>query len=303
VTHADGKLEETAFPEVISPHQPAFDIVALEHEPAPGVTARVDFEGGTWEMEDQRNWSDASFKTYVRPLALPFPYLIPAAEIEVQTVRMTLSGESVAGTAPSQARVGALGRMPPVHLRLDERAQVPDALAMRGLARGLIVRWRPADGADRIVAAARLAAREAMDLSVEAIFAQRDPVGEAEECLRAIAGPSVGALLVAAARDLRTRPTGLPEGEAPLEATVAALRQGGFRGRIGTGVPSFFTEFNRNPPPPADFAFFGVCPIVHAADDVSVMETLRVLPTIMTVRPNSCQGTGLWPGPWPFRRL
>jgi hypothetical protein len=30
-------------------------------------------EGDAWEMEDHRNWLDASFKTYVRPLALPYP--------------------------------------------------------------------------------------------------------------------------------------------------------------------------------------------------------------------------------------
>ena len=27
-----------------------------------------------FEMEDQRNWTDASYKTCVRPLALPWPY-------------------------------------------------------------------------------------------------------------------------------------------------------------------------------------------------------------------------------------
>ena len=27
--------------------------------------------GDSFEMEDHRNWTDASFKTYVRPLALP----------------------------------------------------------------------------------------------------------------------------------------------------------------------------------------------------------------------------------------
>ena len=32
-------------------------------------------------MEDQRNWSDASFKTYSRPLALPFPYPVAAGEV------------------------------------------------------------------------------------------------------------------------------------------------------------------------------------------------------------------------------
>ena len=33
-------------------------------------------EGDAFEMEDQRNWADASFKTYVRPLSKPRPYVI-----------------------------------------------------------------------------------------------------------------------------------------------------------------------------------------------------------------------------------
>ena len=44
----------------------------------PGVFATVRMEGDAFEMEDHRNWTDASFKTYVRPLALPWPYVLPA---------------------------------------------------------------------------------------------------------------------------------------------------------------------------------------------------------------------------------
>ena len=40
---------------------------------AGGATIRLDFEGDWFEMEDQRNWTDHSFKTYCTPLALPFP--------------------------------------------------------------------------------------------------------------------------------------------------------------------------------------------------------------------------------------
>lgn len=297
IGHSDRSTERSAFPGPVSPHQPAFDIVALEHEPVPGVTAHVAFEGGIWEMEDQRNWSDASFKTYVRPLALPFPYVIPSGATERQAVILTLSGEPVAAASGRSTPRRVQGRMPPMHLRLDPRAETPESLPLPGLARGLIVRWQPGDGPERIAAAGRLAAREAMELGVEAVFPQRDPEAEAAECLQALAGQPVGALLVAAARDLRTRPTGLPGGEAPLGDTVAALRGKGFPGRIGAGVPSFFPEFNRNPPPPADFAFFGVCPIVHAADDISVMETLRALPAILDSATRLLPGTPLWPGP------
>ena len=52
----------------------------LTHTVVAGVTAECRMEGDTFEMEDQRNWSDASYKTYVRPLALPWPYRIPAGE-------------------------------------------------------------------------------------------------------------------------------------------------------------------------------------------------------------------------------
>jgi hypothetical protein len=47
---------------------------------------------------------------------------------------------------------------------------------------------------------------------------------------------------------------------------------------------SFFTELNRKRPPAAllDFVHNGTCPIVHAADDRSVMETHEALPYQIT---------------------
>ena len=51
-------------------------------------------EGDTFEMEDQRNWTDASYKTYVRPLALPWPYLIAKGETIDQKVTLTVSGSA-----------------------------------------------------------------------------------------------------------------------------------------------------------------------------------------------------------------
>jgi hypothetical protein len=250
-------------------------------------------------MEDQRNWSDASFKTYVRPLALPFPYVIPAGASETQRVVLQLSGQPREARGDGAPAVSTGRRtVPPLHLRLAEGRPVPDALPLPQVARGLILRVRgDSPGAERLAAAASLAEREGLSLSVEAIFPQRDPEAEAAACLSALEGLPINALLVAAVRDSRTRPSeSIPEGEAPLEATLAALRRG-FRGRIGTGTPAFFTEFNRNPPPPADFAFFGINPIVHAADDLSVIETLGTHTAIMDSAAELVPSAGLWPGP------
>ena len=53
---------------------------------------------------DQRNWTDASYKTYVRPLALPWPYTLAAGSRLEQSVSLTLSG-STATKASSDNRI------------------------------------------------------------------------------------------------------------------------------------------------------------------------------------------------------
>jgi len=51
---------EESFPRDVAPHQPIHRHPAIAHEVAPGITAEVRFSGDVFEMEDQRNWTDAS---------------------------------------------------------------------------------------------------------------------------------------------------------------------------------------------------------------------------------------------------
>ncbi len=89
----DGKRSEGQFPEFISPHQPAKNLRAITHEVAPGIRARVDFEGEIFEMEDQRNWTDASFKTYCTPLEIPYPVQLAKGTTISQKIRVSLEGD------------------------------------------------------------------------------------------------------------------------------------------------------------------------------------------------------------------
>jgi len=79
VEHTDGRVEERSFPDLIDPSCPHQDIRALTHDVMPGVKVVCRMEGDAFEMEDHRNWMDASYKTYVRPLALPWPYTMAKA--------------------------------------------------------------------------------------------------------------------------------------------------------------------------------------------------------------------------------
>ncbi len=94
IEHVDGTVEEETFPKYISPHQPFFDIRAISHEVMPGIWAEVRFAGDVFEMEDQRNWTDTSYKTYCTPLRLPYPVEIQAGTRVVQTVTLSLQGST-----------------------------------------------------------------------------------------------------------------------------------------------------------------------------------------------------------------
>lgn len=86
---ADGKTSEGQFPKFISPHQPAKNLKVITHDVAPGIRARVDFVGEVFEMEDQRNWTDASFKTYCTPLEIPYPVEIARGTKIAQKIRIS----------------------------------------------------------------------------------------------------------------------------------------------------------------------------------------------------------------------
>lgn len=69
----DGLTTEAVFPDLISPHQPFLNIQRMTWTMASGQRFRGAFSGDVFETEDQRNWTDASYKTYCTPLERPFP--------------------------------------------------------------------------------------------------------------------------------------------------------------------------------------------------------------------------------------
>lgn len=73
VLHPDGRQSATQFPMLISPHQPFLEVQGMNWNPYPGCAVQLRFIGEVFETEDQRNWTDSSYKTYGTPLSIPFP--------------------------------------------------------------------------------------------------------------------------------------------------------------------------------------------------------------------------------------
>jgi hypothetical protein len=90
VLHTGGDSTLSVFPELISPHQPFKDIRSIEWSSG-SYKIRLSFEGDVFEMEDQRNWTDASYKIYSTPLSLPFPVAVGKGDDFYQKITMSFS--------------------------------------------------------------------------------------------------------------------------------------------------------------------------------------------------------------------
>lgn len=104
---------------------PAFRSITFERD---GVSARFEFAGDLFEIEDQRNWSDASFKTYSTPLALGSGHLARPGMVIEQAVTLTAedSSEPVHGGPNELVFGGEAGRLPLV--RFGRSGGLPDLI-------------------------------------------------------------------------------------------------------------------------------------------------------------------------------
>jgi hypothetical protein len=89
VLHSNRETEQSVFPVKISPNQPVMDIAGLGWKQG-DLNVNLALSGDVFEMEDQRNWTDASYKTYSRPLSLPFPYPVANGETISQKLLMVV---------------------------------------------------------------------------------------------------------------------------------------------------------------------------------------------------------------------
>jgi hypothetical protein len=252
-------------------------------------------------MEDQRNWSDASFKTYVRPIALPWPYELPAGETNRQSVVLEISGHHGLNLSDGSSKKAAAS------LRIAEKAsatipaigvvitpeEVDTALSAIDRLRELkpqvvLCHFDPtaAHGAEAFRKFAALQKKYPADYSLECVVAATGSLkDEFQQVAKEIeaAGLALSSIAVCPSVDRQSTPPGSKWPECPPLADIYAAARAAFPAiRLGGGMFSYFTELNRKRPPAEllDFVTHATNPIVHAADDESVMETLSTLPHI-----------------------
>jgi D-apionolactonase len=285
--YANGSEYVTAFPELVAAEQPVkalHDLSAITHEVAPGLWAEVAFSGDLFEMEDQRNWIDASYKTFCTPLRLPFPLEIAAGTRIRQSVELRLHGNSL--TAPAQVAQAEQGilithteqrfALPPLGLGLG-----PHPLSAREIEH--LAKLKPAHlrvdvklaeaAVDQLLARADLTLRQ-LDVPLEmALFLSENAAAELQSLVKWLRQqqPRVARWLIfdTGAKSSLAR---------SLQLARQALRE--FGGPIGGGTNADFYQLNQFRPPAdlMDFVAFSMNPQTHAFDDTSLVETLTVIP-------------------------
>lgn len=279
---ADGRVVESTLPRAISPANPFSEFRSFAHEVAPGTWCALEFEGDEFEMEDQRNWADASFKTFCTPLSRPYPVAIAKGEQVRQAIALRVEGESVVSAveAASDAEVriepatAPRRRLPALGLAVasDRAALTPAEMerlrALRPAHLRIDLRPREDDCARKLRSAAALAVP--LEIALHLTNAAEIELGVVSAALRA-AQPSVARWLVFHVEEhSATHPRWVELARAQLGRMAPAP--------ILTGTDYWFAQLNRARPPREgiDGVCFSLNPQVHASDRASLVETLAM---------------------------
>ena len=272
-TTEDGPVHGT-FPRAIAPQLrhgdmflpmiPAFTDLAVRFPEE--VVAELTFEGELFELEDQRNWTDPSFKTYPTPLERSEPRTMRAGERITQRVTLRLEG-----TPPAKARRRDAGETIVVRLLRPAGRRMPDVGASAEVGRVADpAHLRVEVAAGRRTSAAIIdAAASGVPLEVALLVnEERDDVRWLEPVL---ADVPVARVLVHLANGDTTPSAVVRVIRAQLEAVTGAAPFVG-------GTASGFSELNREHPDGGDVdaIAFAISPEVHATDERSMMGTLDI---------------------------
>jgi hypothetical protein len=276
VEHTDGSETNSLLPEVISPHQPFVDIRAITHALPGGGTATVRMTGDTFEMEDHRNWTDASFKTYCTPISLPFPVDVVPGSIIEQHVSVTFTPGDPATTQPSDTitisfddhvtDLPRLGTCLPADSRTLTNVQAEQFATLSLDHLRIDLDPSATDATDQLAAAAQSAYRIGAHLRVSTTC--EDP---SQLHTFADAPTDVTSLIdcwYVFSANHKVTPT-----QWASEAR-AVLGPGFDHVRLGGGTNLYFTELNREPPDTLAFDVlnFSINPQVHAFDDQTLIQ-------------------------------
>ena len=287
VLHVDGRTSHSTLPEEVPAWPPFMGVRGLRHEYAPGHWAEAQLPTEDYELEDQRNNADASFKTYSRSNLMPRPYVLRPGQALVRDMHLRLIGPAPAPLHKTPSPAVLWRQAPPQSVAMPQLGVAITAATSHHTEPWLLEvlrQWRPAflhltlwtpaqavgvdwQGVRRLLQAAGAGLR--LDLCAREGQGEGEPQDAAwRDLARQLDAAGVAPIAVAAL---------------PCGPQAAAWLRPLFPGAsIGGGTPHFLAQLNRlEGSGGEDFMAFTVCPTVHGTDDDSVMHGLQSLPSML----------------------
>jgi D-apionolactonase len=293
------------FPQAVSPHQTFLELTGMSYTVG---DAGVDicFDGGLFETEDQRNWTDASFKTYSPPLSVPFPRAYKEGEELRQRVVVELTGPPARGyrSYEGERAIGVhLGRILPVKLPAigigidgpeppGGQADIEDAIRrLRPSYLHTVVDPHRQGWQARLRAAVATTSDVGASVQCEVVVAEPGELRPVAEALAENGGPLSRVMLFDQKSSVTT-----PE---VLSMWLRLAPEFALEPLVFAGSRANFAELNRNQPSHELISglTFPINPQVHAFGDDEVVETLPVQEVVARQAADVAQGLALHVGP------
>jgi hypothetical protein len=244
------------------------------------------FEGDLFEMEDQRNWTDASFKTYCTPLSLGFPHQARKGVGIMQSVTVRVEGEHRTAEKETEELRLSIGQPTNQHLPAIGFGMASDGTSLTVRELDLLHKLKP----DHL--------RVDIHLTRAYVDALENAIGTCQvlgcdlEAALFITGESGSELTILASllqgRVRVARFLVFQEGAqtaTPTETTAPELvglarqylRQAAPQAAFVGGTDMYFCELNRTRPrvEAMDGVSYTIIPQAHAFDERSLAETLE----------------------------
>lgn len=270
IIQEDGSNLVSVFPQLIAPHQPFKNIQQLIWSTPNLVQARLAFEGDIFETEDQRNWTDNSFKTYSTPLGIPFPVAVKKGDRVEQKVILTVTNENATEGVSNDVAAGETRvAFPAIGYAKSNGALTTEQVEL--LTQIIIDHYRVEIRFDTYWEhTLKTAIKEARLLHTKlelAVFF--DDYTNEYILLKKDLNDTVGSIIIL------QRNAVVPDQQL-LDSIIPTIKADFPAIEIGAGTDLFFAEFNRNriTDERLDFVSFSINPQVHLYDNETLIENL-----------------------------
>jgi D-apionolactonase len=308
ITHSDGSSETILFPFFISPDLVFTDIKSMKWN-AHAAECVLNFEGDIFETEDQRNWTDASYKTYCTPQNMPCPAKVSKGEkisqrIEFKLGRGDAEDKSDRKTVQITINPQGLSARPLIGVGRSTRHLTLTENEMRILSNIPFDHYRVdlflfrSDWKEEADKAAKEAA--GLNYKIELVlFFDEHSSSQLDDFIKWFTDlkPEISVITIFQRTEAATSGS-------LLETIAPALKRVLPSVRIGCGTNANYAQVNRNVPESenADYLCYSVHPQEHASDNTTLVENLQGQAYTVESAFQFANGKGIWVSPVNLQR-